>query len=348
MHTELNMLSFGQRFKPEALAYPSLCLGRVVVQQKDCYGVATDAGEVPARVSGRLRHEAASPLYFPAVGDYVMLEGGVIRHVLPRGSALVRKAAGRTTEQQVIAANVDVVFICMALDADFNLRRLERYLTLVWDSGAMPVVVLTKADLCPDAPARIAEAQRAAIGAEVATACGLTGEGAAALLPHIRGNTVALVGSSGVGKSTLINCLAGDTLMDTGNLRADGKGRHTTTHRELFPLCGGAVIDTPGMRELGLESGDLERSFADIEALAAQCRFGDCAHKTEPGCAVLEAVRRGGISEDRLASFHKLKKEAGYDGLTSREIASVKHRTIFAPHGGAVYVIRKNKTHEGQ
>lgn len=339
MNTELNRLLYRSRFAQEALAYPSLCPGRVVMQQKDYYTVATDNGEALAQVSGKLRHEAASPLDFPAVGDFVLLEDGVIRHVLTRSSLLARKAAGRTGEPQAIAANVDVVLICMALDADFNVRRLERYLALVWDSGATPVVVLTKADLCDAAPARIAEAQRAAIGADVVTACGLNAQGAASLLPYIRGNTAALVGSSGVGKSTLINCLAGKALMDTGGLRADGKGRHTTTHRELFPLCGGVLIDTPGMRELGLSGGDFERSFSDIDALAAQCRFGDCAHKTEPGCAVLEAVQRGEISQERLGSYHKLKKEAGYDGLTSREIEAAKLRAMF-PRGGDVFVVR--------
>lgn len=343
MNTELNMLLYRPRFAQEALLYPSLCPGRVVMQQKDYYTVATDEGEVLAQVSGKLRFEAASPLYFPAAGDFVLLEDGVIRRVLSRSSVLIRKAAGRTGEPQAIAANVDVVFICMALDADFNVRRLERYLTLVWDSGASPVVVLTKADLCDNAPVLIAEAQDAAIGADVVTACGLAADGAAALLPYISGNTVALVGSSGVGKSTLINCLAGESLMNTGGLRADGKGRHTTTHRELFALCGGVLIDTPGMRELGLSSGDFERSFADIDTLASQCRFGDCAHKAEPGCAVLEAVQRGEISQERLNSYHKLKKEAGYDGLTSREIEAAKLRAMF-PHGGDVFIAKNMKT----
>lgn len=341
MNTELNIL-FELRRVQEALAYPSLCLGRVVQQQKDHYFVATDAGEVLAQVSGRLRFDAASPLDFPAVGDYVMLEGGVIRHVLPRTSVIVRKAAGRTQGEQVIAANVDVAFICMALNSNFNLRRLERYLTLVWDSGATPVVVLTKTDLCDDTQALIAEAQSAAVGVDVITVSGLTGEGAQALLPYIERKTVALMGSSGVGKSTLLNCLAGGTLMDTGQTRSDGKGRHTTTYRELFPLCGGAIIDTPGMRELGLESGDFERSFADIEALSALCRFGDCAHKSEPGCAVLEAVQRGEISEERLASYHKLRKEAGYDGLTSRQIGAIKRRAMFTSSDGT-YVVKNGK-----
>ena len=342
MNTELNMLLFSQRRKQEALAYPSFCLGRVVLQQKDHYGVVTDAGDVTAQVSGRMRYDAASPQGFPAVGDFVMLEGCVIRHVLPRTSVLMRKAAGRTQDEQVIAANVDIAFICMALSADFNLRRLERYLTLIWDSGAIPVVVLTKTDLCKDTDALIAEARSAAVGVDIVTVSGLTGEGAQALLPYIRGNTVALLGSSGVGKSTLLNCLADVTLMDTGGLRGDGKGRHTTTYRELFPLCGGAVIDTPGMRELGLESGDFERSFADIEALSDLCRFGDCAHKAEPGCAVREAVQRGEISEDRLASFHKLKKETGYDGLSSREIGLKKRRAMFTTSDGT-YVVKPGK-----
>ncbi len=339
---ELNMVLFEQRFRQQALAYPSLCLGRVVLQQKEFYGVVTDEGAVTAQVSGRLRHEAGSARDFPAVGDYVLLDGPTIRSVLPRGSALVRRAAGRAQEEQLIAANVDCAFICMALGADFNLRRLERYLTLVWDSGATPVVVLTKADLCADAAALAAQARGAAVGADVITVSGMTGEGAQALLPYIAGKTVALIGSSGVGKSTLLNCLADGALMDTGQTRADGKGRHTTTYRGLFPLCGGAVIDTPGMRELGLESGDFERSFADIEALAAFCRFGDCAHKAEPGCAVQEAVRRGEIPEERLASFHKLKKEAGYDGLSSREIEARKRKAMFAA-GPGIYVDNGDK-----
>lgn len=342
MHTKLDMLLFNPRRAQEALVYPSLCLGRVVLQQKDFYCVLTDAGEVTAQVSGRFRHEAVSPGDFPAVGDFVMLDGSVIQHVLPRTSALVRKAAGRTREEQVIAANVDVAFICMALDSNFNLRRLERYLTLVWDSGALPAVVLTKADLCADAPARIAVVQDCAAGVDVYTVSGLTGEGAQTLRPCIAGKTVALIGSSGVGKSTLLNCLSGGTLMDTGQTRADGKGRHTTTYRAMFPLCGGAVIDTPGMRELGLESGDFERSFSDIEALADFCRFRDCAHQTEPGCAVLEAVQRGDIPQERLASYHKLKKEAGFDGLSFRELEAKKLRAMF-PHGGGTYVVKSNK-----
>ena len=343
MVTELNQLLYRPRFVQAASAYPSLCPGRVVQQQKGCYFVATNEGEILAQVSGRMRFETASSAELPAVGDFVMLEGGVIRHVLPRFSALVRKAAGRTPYTQVIAANVDVVFVCMALNADFNLRRLERYLTLVWDSGATPVVVLTKVDLCENAATRIAEARSSAVGADVVTVCGLTAEGVAALLPYIRSNTIALVGSSGVGKSTLLNSLAGEALAYTSGLRDDDKGRHTTTHRQLFPLCGGAIIDTPGMRELGLEGGDFDRSFADIEELALQCRFGDCAHKTEPGCAVLEAVQRGEISEERLASFHKLKMEAGYDGLSSRQIEAAKRKRIFTPHGGEVYVVKKAK-----
>ncbi len=346
MFTELNQLLYRPRFAQAASAYPSLCPGRVVQQQKGCYFVATNEGEILAQVSGRMRFETESSAELPAVGDFVMLEGGVIRHVLPRFSALVRKAAGRTPYTQVIAANIDVVFVCMALNSDFNLRRLERYLTLVWDSGATPVVVLTKADLCEDSTACVAEAQNAAIGADVVTASGLTSEGVSALLPYIHGNTVALVGSSGVGKSTLLNGLAGETLADTAGLRNDGKGRHTTTYRELFPLCGGAIIDTPGMRELGLEGGDFDHSFADIEELALQCRFGDCAHKTEPGCAVQDAVQRGELSEERLASFHKLKIEAGYDGLSSKQIQAAKRKRIFTPHGGDVYVVKKAKTRD--
>jgi ribosome biogenesis GTPase / thiamine phosphate phosphatase len=317
-----------------ASEYPSLSPGRVVTQQKGMYCVAQEEGEIFAQVSGKLRFESPGAAGFPAVGDFVMMEGGVIRSVLPRRSAIVRKAAGKTQEGQVISANVDIVFVCMGLDADYNLRRLERYLTLVWDSGAVPLVVLTKSDLCESMEEKIAEIQDIALGAQVIVTSGLLEGGAAVLIPYIKGKTVAFIGSSGVGKSTLVNALSGEEVMETGGTRRDGKGRHTTTYRELFPLCGGAVIDTPGMRELGLSGGDFSRSFADIEELAEYCRFRDCAHKAEPGCAVRQAVEEGTLSEERLESYHKLKKEAGYEGLNSREISAQKRREMFAHMGG--------------
>ncbi|WP_195539071.1 ribosome small subunit-dependent GTPase A [Eubacterium maltosivorans] len=339
----LKQMGMNDRLIESAGEYNGLYAGRVVSQYKDSYRVMTEKAALMAEVSGRLRHGAAGPADFPAVGDFVMLDresdaGGhaIIHHVLPRKSAFIRKAAGTAQEEQVVASNIDTVFICMAMNKDFNLRRLERYLAIGWDSGAAPVVVLTKSDLCENPADRLAEAQSTAIGADVVMTTALGGVGFEAAMPYMRpGQTVAFIGSSGVGKSTLINGLAGAEIFATGGLRSDDKGRHTTTRRELILLPGGAmVIDTPGMRELGVESADLDRAFADIETLAEDCRFRDCTHTNEPGCAVLCAVEKGALDADRFASYQKLKKEAGYEGLNSRQIEAKKLERMFGSVGG--------------
>ncbi len=323
----------------EASQYPGLFAGRVVSQSKHIYRVVAGGAEFFAEVSGRLRQRAASPLDFPTAGDYVMVDrtdgaSAVIHHVLSRSSVFVRKAAGTSRAIQAVAANIDVVFLCMGMDSDFNIRRLERYLSIAWDSGAVPVVVLTKSDLCEDKAAKLALAEAAAVGAQIIVTGAFGTDGTQALIPYIAGKTAAFIGSSGVGKSTLINALAGGELMKTGETRGDGKGRHTTTSRELMSVCRGAVIDTPGMRELGLESTDVSSAFSDIEELSAGCRFRDCSHTCEPGCAVLAAIEEGTMSEDRLASYLKLKKESGYEGLNSRQIQEKKTKEMFAAFGG--------------
>ncbi len=341
LNNYLTNIVMHKRAALQATGYPRLFAGLVISQSRDICRVAVGGAELFAKVSGKLRQSASSPADFPVTGDFVMVDradnssgDAVIHHVLERKSLFVRKAAGTSREAQAVAANVDVVFLCMGLDNDFNIRRLERYLSIAWDSGAAPIVVLTKSDLCGDTSEKLLLAQQAALGAEVIVTSAFSQGGAQALMPYIKGKTAAFLGSSGVGKSTLINALAGGEVMKTGNIRSDGKGRHTTTTRELIALCGGAVIDTPGMREIGLESADLASSFSDIEELAESCRFSDCSHTCEPGCAVLEAVKQGTISGDRLAAYLKLKKEAGYEGLNSRQIEAKKTKEMFAGFGG--------------
>ena len=240
----------------------------------------------------------------------------VIHLVLPRKSLFVRKAAGTSKTEQVVAANIDTVFLCMSLNNDFNLRRLERYLAVAWESGAEPVVVLTKADLCADLPQKQREVEAIAMGVDILTTSAMESDGYRQIMPYItQGRTVAFVGSSGVGKSTLINRLLGEERLATDGLRNDDKGHHTTTHRELLFLPNGAmVIDTPGMRELGMwdAASGVEQTFGDIEELAARCRFRNCSHSSEPGCAVRAALESGHLDTGRWQSYQKLKNENSY------------------------------------
>ena len=248
-----------------------------------------------------------------------------IRVVMPRRSAFVRRAV-YTVEGQVVAANVDVALIATALPDDLNLHRLDRYLTLGWESGATPVVVLTKADLCDDLPAAIARVRTSASVPDVLAVSAETGEGIDRLTEHlVRGRTAVLLGSSGVGKSTLVNRLLGQTHLRTADVRDDGRGRHTTTHRELVTLANGSLlIDTPGMRELQLWNADtgLDTTFADIDELASRCRFRNCGHNGEPGCAVAEAVHRGELAADRFEHWRKLERELAYMALKQDERAA--------------------------
>jgi ribosome biogenesis GTPase / thiamine phosphate phosphatase len=295
----------------EQLHDDNLIAARVAAQHRGAYVVWTVDGEKRARAAGRLyyEHEVGAPV--PAVGDWIGLRDATITSILPRRGAFIRKRAGLGSDEQVLAANVDTAFLLAGLDDDFSLRRLERYITTAWDSGAQPVVVLTKADLCDDVADAMVQVESVAIGVPVYPISNITGVGVDELESHLRpGHTVVLLGSSGVGKSTLLNRLAGSDLMRTAEIAADGTGRHTTTHRELVRLPGGALaIDTPGLRELQFWDGDLGAAFEDIEALAAECRFNDCAHVTEPGCAVQGAVDNGTLELDRLRSWRKLQRE---------------------------------------
>jgi ribosome biogenesis GTPase len=321
-----------------------------VVAQKGLNQVSTGESEHYADLAGKLRHELAGPggsAGHPAVGDWVALrapagEGRAIIHaILPRKSKFSRKTAGLRTEEQVVAANIDTIFLVSGLDGDYNPRRIERYLTAAWDSGAQPVVVLNKLDRCEDPEACLLEVEAVAMGVPVLRVSARTGEGCEALTSYLGpGRTVGLLGSSGVGKSTLINRLLGREAQKTGGVReGDDRGRHTTTHRELFLVPGGGLlIDTPGLRELQLWEGDqgIESAFPDVEALAAGCRFADCRHHGEPGCAVEAAVANGGLPPERLESYHKLERELHHLHIRQDELARLQEK-------------KKNKVvHKGQ
>ena len=285
---------------------------RVAAQHRGEYVLFGEGGELRAKAAGRLLYDREVGGELPAVGDWVgVRRPATIAAILPRRTAFIRKTAGQTSVEQVLASNVDTAFLLAGLDDDFSLRRLERYLTTAWESGADPVIVLTKADLATDVDAAVMQVESVAIAVPVLPISNLTGDGVEALDAYLAaGRTIVLLGSSGVGKSTLLNRLAGEQLMKTRALASDGTGRHTTTHRELVLLPdGGMVIDTPGLRELQFWEGDITAAFEDIEALAANCRFRDCAHTREPGCAVLGAVDDGTLELDRLRSWRKLQRE---------------------------------------
>ena len=300
---------------------------RVAEEMKGAYRVLSDAGPLLVSIRGRLLHQAAASDELPAAGDWVLIERppgeerGLIVRLLERRTKLSRmrpspNPRSQRTEEQILAANVDVVFVVGALNRDYNPRRVERYLSVAWESGARPVVVLNKADLRKDVGDVIRESEFLAPGVRVLATSTMTGEGIEAMRAQlIPGETAVFVGSSGVGKSSLLNCLLGDSTQVVRDIRADGKGRHTTTSRQLFLIpSGGNVIDTPGLRELTLwdAEGGLNRAFADVDTFAQECAFRDCRHAGEPGCAVREAVDEGELTVERFESYRKLERELAF------------------------------------
>jgi ribosome biogenesis GTPase len=324
---------FAEAFAPHAA--DGLEPGRVSLEHTHIYRVLTPAGERLARVSGRLRHGAAGRADFPAVGDWVALEPAPaghdmrIRAVLPRATHFSRRAAGNPTEEQVVAANIDVVFLVSGLDNDFNPRRIERYLVTAWDSGASPVIVLNKADLVDDAAGYVREVQAIAADVPVLAVSAKDPATLTAIRERLApGRTAALLGSSGVGKSSIVNALVGEDVLRTREVREwDSRGRHTTTGRQLILLPGGGILlDTPGMRELQLWDAreSIPGAFSDIEGLAEGCRFRDCRHASEPGCAVTAAAAAGTLPSARLESFRKLQAEQAHLAAQQDERARIE------------------------
>lgn len=316
---------------------PELDPGRVVFASGDSVRLVARDGELTATVAGRVKHEASSATELPTIGDWVGFRDKRIECVLPRRTRLSRKVPGRETREQIVAANMDVVVVVMGLDGDFSARRLERYLTTVWESRASPLVLLNKADVSDSLDEQRAEVDSVALGVPVIVSSMVEGTGVDEVREHLQPReTAVLVGSSGVGKSTLINRLLGDEIQQTREVRAsDERGQHTTTHRELFVLPGGALlIDNPGIRELQLwaDESALEQSFDDVTRLADECRYGDCGHAEEPGCAVLAAVAAGELKAERLESFRALQKELHYlhrrQDETAQRVEKQKWRAI--------------------
>jgi ribosome biogenesis GTPase / thiamine phosphate phosphatase len=355
---ELSALGFGPFFEEQLQRWdsPTVIPARIAAEHRGGYEVWSAAGAGPARLAGRLRHRQEGEA-MPAVGDWVGLREppGPARTVImdrlfERRTAFSRGAAGREALAQIVAANVDVVFVVCGLDEDFNLHRIERYLARIWASGASPALILNKADLCQDVAGRLREVEARCAGVPVQATSALASDGLAAIRATIRpGMTAALVGSSGAGKSTLINAILGEPRMATGETRAsDGRGCHITTHRQLVLLpAGGLLLDTPGMRELQLLDDDgLDMVFDDIAERSAQCRFTDCRHDREPGCAVRAAVAAGALASERLEHYQKLEREAqSYERRHDKRLQRQSERVWGQLHAEAA---RLRKWKEGQ
>jgi len=297
--------------------------GRVAIEHKSQYILYTEFGELTAELSGKMHFNSSEKDDYPAVGDWVIIKPiieenkAIIEHVLPRQSKFSRKAAGAKTDEQIVASNIDTVFIMSSLNQDINLRRIERYLTLAWDNEVIPVIILSKADLCDDIDEKLSLVEGISFNTKINVISAAENTGIEELSQYFEGNkTVAVIGSSGVGKSTLINRLSDWTKMKVSDISLyKDKGRHTTSHRELIVLpTGGLIIDTPGMRELQMWEGSegVTETFQDIEKFMGKCKFSDCKHATEPGCAIKTAIKSGEINEDRYNSYLKLQREVSY------------------------------------
>lgn len=312
-------------------------LGKVSAQYRDIYKVIVNNNEILAQVSGKFIHNSVNKEDYPVVGDYVLLDrdnningNAIINKVFERKTVFKRKNLNNG-QNEILVSNVDYIFICMSLNNDFNLRRLERYITICYESGATPIIILTKYDLCNDVDSKIVNVENIAIGIDILVVSNVDKESIKNVLSYLKeGITSCFVGSSGVGKSTLINNLLKNDRLKTNGLRNDDKGRHTTTRRELFILENGSiVIDTPGIRELAVDTEDLDKSFIDISEIEKMCKFSDCSHTNEPKCAIREALENGNLCPKRYENYLKLKEESKYINLNFKEIEKEKIKRMF-------------------
>lgn len=312
-------------------------IGIISSQYRDIYKVIVDDKEILANVSGKFKYNAFLKDDYPVVGDFVLLDrnnnnngNAIINEILERNSVLKRKNISNG-QNQIIASNIDYIFICMSLNNDFNLRRLERYITICWDSGATPIIVLTKYDLCNDIQDKINEVETVAIGIDILTISNKDKNSINKVLNYLNKGTIScFIGSSGVGKSTLANNLLNTEQLKTNGLRNDDKGRHTTTRREMFILENGAIIiDTPGMREIAVDIEDFEKGFLDISELEKMCKFSDCTHNNEPKCAIKEAIETGKLDIKRYENYIKLKQESKYINMNFKDIEKEKIKKMF-------------------
>ncbi|HIW33553.1 MAG TPA: ribosome small subunit-dependent GTPase A [Candidatus Paenibacillus intestinavium] len=333
--------------------YSRNMMGRVIAEYKHLYKVYTEDGECAAEVTGKLRHQATNRAMFPAVGDWVVVQDLVgeskklIQEVLPRQSKFSRKVAGAVIEEQIVASNVDTIFLVNALNHDFNVRRIERALILAWEGGAQPVIILSKGDLCDDVASKISEVESVAVGVPIHVITAVEADGCEAVREYIQpGKTIALIGSSGVGKSTLINRILGEELQRVNEVReGDDRGKHTTTHRQLLLIPeGGLIMDTPGMRELQLWDADegVSSTFEDVDSLIAQCRFSDCNHNNEPGCAVRAALTNGELEQSRYNNYLKMNRELAY--INSKASANLRNEQKSKGKQISMYLKTKNKS----
>ncbi|MCI6151937.1 ribosome small subunit-dependent GTPase A [Fusobacterium perfoetens] len=323
----------------EAKSFPEFELGRVIAQYKGMYKVSLENGEKLAELSGKLRYEIDESLKLPLVGDYVLVsknQGNVIiNKILSRKSVFFRSSNEKKDDKQGIVANIDTVFICMSLNENYNLNRLERYLSIAWDSGAIPVIVLTKSDLCESIQEKIKEVESISAFSDIILTSNKENNKEKFKKFLAKNQTVAFIGSSGVGKTTLINELIGEEILLTQEIGKNDKGKHTTTNREMvISLYGGVIIDTPGMREIGVRDINLDKYYDDIEELIKKCRFSDCTHTNEPGCQVRKAIELGTLDKRRVENYFKIKRENSYDGLRGKELEKQKLDHMFKEIGG--------------